>query len=515
MLMNIKLAFPVVFFSWLAFTPGMEPINSDPVSASPASRITMDQFIGANAFIDDPIDKIKAIGFIREYHNWSWDEEGKNYVGYPNNHIKWAPGIWNFDDFYTGLKSAGVGVSPCLQGTVNWLQSGTTLGHSDKPLDEKGAKATDPNAYEKKAHHLFQFAARYGSTQVADKRLTLAPGQPRVSGMKLIRYIEDWNEQDKDWEGPNANFSPQEYAAMASADYDGHANTMKQGSGTFGVKNADPNMKFVMGGITGLKIDYIEQMRLWFQKNRRDHKFAADVINFHHYGWKDGAGWQGGGPAKSPEEDHFKERMKTITEYRDKNLPGVEVWISEFGWDTHPKSPLSPPVIGPFDRQEVQGQWLVRAYLAFAAAGVDRAQMFMLRDVNPVDSIWFSTCGLVGPKGDWTPKKSWYYVYSMKQVLTNMVYIGEQASPDPNILIYKFKDLNSAKGVYALWAKTKQNYRVNNYTLAVHGKVKSVTQIALTAGKQHGEATDLPVKGSKVLVNVSERPVFIKVDLIK
>ncbi|MGV8879591.1 MAG: hypothetical protein ACOH2A_11235 [Sphingobacteriaceae bacterium] len=513
--MNFKLFLLVAFFTGMSFVSATAQTKTPALAPASPLQITMDQFIGANAFIDDPVKYIEAVGFIREYHNWSWDEGGENYKGYPNNAIKWAPGIWNFDDFYRNLKQAHVGVSPCLQGTVSWLQGEKALGHSDKPLDEKGAKATDPNAYEKKAHHLFQFAARYGATKVADRLLTLAPGQPRNSGLNLISYLEDWNEQDKDWEGPNANFSPQEYAAMASANYDGHAKTMKQGSGTFGVKNADPKMKFVMGGLAGLKLDYIAAMKLWFEQNRPDHKFAADVINFHHYAWKDGSGWQGGGPAKSPEEDHFKERMKKLTAYRDKNLPGVEVWISEFGWDTHPKSPLSPPVIGPFDRQEVQGQWLVRAYLAFAAARVDRAQMFMLRDVDPTDSLWFASCGLVGPKGDWKPKKSWYYVYTMKNVLTNMVYLGEELSPDPNMLIYKFKDISSSKGVYVLWAKTKQNYRVNHYKLLVKGDLKSATQIELLTGSTVGKMAILPVKNSEILVNVTERPVFIKVDSIR
>ena len=39
------------------------------------SSIPMGQFIGTNAFIDDPLEKIKVAGFIREYHPWSWDAE--------------------------------------------------------------------------------------------------------------------------------------------------------------------------------------------------------------------------------------------------------------------------------------------------------------------------------------------------------------------------------------------------------------------------------------------------------
>src|SRR5690606_2117366 len=110
---------------------------------------------------------------------------------------------------------------------------------------------------------------------------------------------------------------------------------------------------------------------------------------------------------------------------------------------------------------------------AYAAAGVDRAQMFMLRDVNPDDPTHFSTSGLVGPKGNWYPKKSWYYVSTLKKTLTNMVYAGEVKASDPNILIYKFKDVSGSKGAYAVWAKTTSNYTVNNFQLTLSGNPKS------------------------------------------
>ena len=301
---------------------------------------------------------------------------------------------------------------------------------------------------------------------------------------------------------------------MASADYDGHGGTMNKGSETFGVKNADPDMKFVMGGLIELKLDYIASMKKWFSENRPDRKFAADVINFHHYSWKDGESWQGGGPAKSPEEDDFRGKMEKVVRYRDENLPGVEVWISEFGWDTHPLSRLRAPAIGPFDFQEVQGQWLVRSYLAFAAAKVDRAQMFMLRDVNSKDTTWFATCGLVGPKGDWKPKKSWYYVYTLKNTLKNMVYIGEEISDDPNILIYKFKNVRRKNGAYVVWSKTKENYEVKDYKLVLKGNPGSVKKIEMNIGNIQGKISDLTVKQGKVSFDVSERPLFITVDEI-
>ena len=140
--------------------------NSGPVlvpggvqSPQANAKVTMDQFIGVNAFIDDPVDKLKVAGFIREYHSWNWDEGNiwsgggnRSYVGYPHNQMKWSPSEtgWDFDAFYASLKTAGIGVSPAMQGGVSWLQGGTSFPDQDKPVDEAGASTTDPNSYEKK-----------------------------------------------------------------------------------------------------------------------------------------------------------------------------------------------------------------------------------------------------------------------------------------------------------------------------------------------------------------------------
>ncbi|WP_257656782.1 hypothetical protein [Parapedobacter lycopersici] len=487
---------------------------------SDRTSITMDGFIGANAFVDDPVERMEALGFIREYHLWQWDEGNgdPSYNGYPDNEMQWSPNLvgWDFDQFYRTIHDHKLDIVPCLHGAAPWLQNQQNrFPTNDKPTDQASANTKDPRSYLARSHYLYQFAARYGSQQVDPSVLTLHSGQPALSGLNLVRYLEDWNEQDRNWEGPNAQFSPEEYAAMLSADYDGHGQQLGSGGkGTFGVKNADPNMKVVMGGLASVDVNYIEKMRAWFHDNRADQKFAADVINVHIYAWKNGYNHQGGGPALSPEEAQFKEKLQALTDYRDKHLESLEVWVSEFGWDTHEGSVLSPPIIGQFDRQEVQAQWLLRAYLAFAAAGVDRAQMYMLRDVDPNNPQWFSTSGLVTQKGEWTPKKSWYYVYTMKNTLTNMQFAGEVKANDDNILIYKFKDTSSDRGVYAIWAKTSRGYTATNYVLPIKG-AKTAQAIEPTPNSTDGKHTTLAVANETVQINVSEKPLFISVDFIE
>jgi len=114
----------------------LDTINSPGVSNS---QITMDQFIGANGFIDDPAEKIKAVGFLREYHNWGWDEGNweSGYQSYPNSQMAWAPSKpgWSFDDFYSALNKENIMVSPCIQGAASWLNAGNNFPFNNKPID--------------------------------------------------------------------------------------------------------------------------------------------------------------------------------------------------------------------------------------------------------------------------------------------------------------------------------------------------------------------------------------------
>ncbi|WP_346239097.1 hypothetical protein ABDK00_010195 [Niabella insulamsoli] len=490
-------------------------LPSEPIGDT-TIRITMDQFIGANAFIDDPIDKLKAVGFIREYHNWSWNEGNgaANYPGFPNNAIQFAPSYpgWSFDDYYANLNKEGVAVAPCIQGAVNWLHGGPNFPGQNKPTDAPGLDPALASSYHAKAFFMYQYAARYGSKKVPEAQLSVSANQAKLSGLGVVKYLEDWNEQDKTWEGRDAEFKPEEYAAMASANYDGHGNTMTKHGKKYGIKNADTSMRLVMGGLATLDLNYIKKMKTWFEANRADKKFAVDALNFHIYAFKDGASWQGGGPAVSPEASGFREKMTEIVKYRNENLPGKEVWVSEFGWDTNPESVLAPPKIGAMDIYEIQAIWLIRAYLELAAAGVDRAQMYMSRDVNPNDKTWFATCGIMGPKGDFTPKKSWYYIYTMKNILKNMRYAGELKDTNPNIRIYKFSEKGSSKSVYAIWAKTSEDLKITNHPIQLGAKATAVSLTTPVNGKITGEEKTLSSSEGRIVIDVSEKPVFVLVN---
>ena len=60
-------------------------------------------FIGLNGFIDDDLSKLAAVGNVREYHDWSWNE-GNGAAGYraiPTTVVVTdVAGAWDFDAYY-------------------------------------------------------------------------------------------------------------------------------------------------------------------------------------------------------------------------------------------------------------------------------------------------------------------------------------------------------------------------------------------------------------------------------
>jgi len=432
---------------------------------------------------------------------------GIEYPGYPNNENKWQPSYaaggnsWFFDDYYTDLYNEGIVIAPCIQRGVTWID--TNL--ANKPLYD-GEDSLDPASYIEHADHMYQYAARYGSVEVNDSYLKLASGQPRNTGMNLIHYYENWNEPDNWWEGADATFSPQELAAMTSADYDGHEGTLGT---TIGIKNADPDAKLVMGGIAweeGTGQSYVNGMKSWFEANRSDGKFVVDVINIHHYctDWSKGL---------SPETDDLKGKMEDWVSWRNSNAPDTEIWLTEFGWDTVDSGSRQRAIAhAGYDVYEVQAQWIIRGYLACLAAGIDRIAQFMLRDPDTGSTGVYDTCGLVLEYGDWTPKVSWYYVYTMRNRLTGMTYVGEQASGNSDVWIYKFKAQSGNNGAYVLWCPTEDGTTADNYELTLTGSPTSATLVEMANGDTDGVPSNLTISNGKVTVDVSERPIFVLVD---
>ncbi|MEM6698531.1 MAG: T9SS type A sorting domain-containing protein, partial [Bacteroidota bacterium] len=514
-----------------------------------------------------------------------------DYASYPNNTYDWwtenesTNEVFQLDRFFQRLTDLGLEITdvihrahpylvtfayktgdPLYNATSAYLDSTINLGEfirltERKPFSEElypiGLNMTLDSAemYLEYADFIYQFTARYGSNPDTSQ-LKIADDNPRVSGLGNIQYLENWNEPDKWWHLGNVQrmnfltpeieeqlgyFSPFEYAAMSSATFDGggmansienivatrYPNGVPAGASPVSMKSADEDMKFVMAGISELNIDYIRAVKFWFDYNRPDIDFPFDVISFHDYSNNGFGNTPLANYGLSPEEYGLRERLLPLVEYRDRYLPEVEIWLSEFGYDTAPASIQSPNCFVHCDgcesdacadkMLELQAQWITRSFLEIAAAGIDRAMVFNMRDgADPRSKGLYQTSGLTTYRLDrFQNKPSWYYVATTKHILEDTQYDPSFVWEDESVRLYRFVSdcENAQKEVYAIWSPTSErgdnSALIKNYQLPF--QVDSIaTLIQLEDGEVDGKRSILePNVDGRVSVNVSERPKFI------
>lgn len=445
--------------------------------------LTAGQRIGFNAFIDDPMTAIMAGGNVREYHNLSWllDADGK---------VKFTQGTWgDMDSYYTAMKAQDISIIPCFQG------GSSAITKTEKPPEipvPASADTTDPASYAIHAQAMYQVAARYGSNPDVDpETLNVAEGSEPKVGLGLLQALENANEPNKTWSGKANYFTPYELAAMCSADYDGHEGTIPNA----GVKKADPDFRLAVGGLlnTASVLNYLSEMKLWFDYNRTDGRFAVDIINIHM-----------GPDTVNPEDSGFMNRIKEIQDWIDKNAPYSELWISEF---EIPMSDCEKEGTDAHDDENYQlkyAQRVARTYLLALSSGADRMTKFQLRDEGP--GVYYNS-GLVTQKGEWSKKPAWYAVSCMTNVLRDTYFAADMT--DSEVKKYFFINKKCGDSIYALWLPTNTGEVIKDCKIVVPETSKVYLMIPGTCAE--GITTELEVQDGKVSFTATETPVFMTI----
>ena len=446
-------------------------------------KLSAAQQIGFNAFIDDPMTAIMAGGNVREYHNLSWlfDSEGK---------IKFKQDGWgDMDAYYAAMKQQNISIIPCFQGNSAYI-----FGEDKYPeiAVKKGDDTLDPASYTLHAQAMYQVAARYGSNKEIDPAtLNVAEGSEPKAGLGLLDALENSNEPNKSWSGKVSYYTPYEMAALCSADYDGHEGLIENA----GVKTADPSFRLAVGGLlagAGL-LDYLSEMKLWFDYHRTDGKFAVDIINIHM-----------GPDTYNPEDSGFMQRVQEIKKWMTENAPGTELWISEF---EVPMGDMEKEDADMHDDAAYQlryAQRVARTYLMAIGAGVDRMTKFQLRDEG--EGVYYNS-GLTTGKGEWKKKLAWYYTACMTNVLQNTYFAADMTEDE----VKKYFFINNATGesVYALWLPTNEDKTIKDYQLTVPAKAK--VYLTVPGDYAEGKVSELTVTDTHVTLDISETPVFVSV----
>ncbi len=391
-------------------------------------RPTIGEMMGQCGFVaggggNCSVEQLACSYVIREYHNVGWSYSNGSFPGKAVNLVNTVVG--NFDAAYKTYSEAGFLVIPCLQ----WNEgssparlyddfegklSGTIASWEEKYL---------PSTYAAYADLIYQYSARYGSSKMGYLVENMIAHSDAVPGTTAGRGYIQWIELGNEPNGEDAaGATPYQLAALQSAAYDGHQRTLladiynpNSFSYPFGGKNADPDIKLAMAGLAGVGSRYIMSMAYWMRANRTDNCIAMDAFNVHTYfGKYFTMNGQQIIVGVSPEEFDLIGSLSHLVQYRDKYYPEVEVWLTEFGWDTNQsyetmtsahayntKDANGDGVISDYEKvlraREIQGMWLTRAYLLLSACGVDKATMYMCEDVgsNEATAIGkYGTCGI-------------------------------------------------------------------------------------------------------------------------
>lgn len=451
-------------------------------------NLTSGKKIGANAFCDDPYTTLAALGNIREYYSWNWFVTDNKKFAFNN--------VVNHDNYFKTLHKMNIDVIPCVQYTDETLKisdSDWDESKNYKPLEEN-ANPSDPLSYLLHSNFMYNFAARYGNNKNIDKNtLNLENGTDALVGLGYLDTVESWNEQNKTWDGVNGYYTPEQYAAMLSSDWDGHEGAIKNG----GVKTADKTFKLAMGGLwwqNGSEnvINYLDRMKTWFDYNRKDGVFCSDIINVHI------------GVGKNPEGQEWKEKIDILQKWIDENVPGTDLWISEFDVDVEE---LAIEGVDSHDNEKyalARAERLLRSFLVADKYQVDRLSMFMIRDTSY--GTYYNS-GLTTQKGEWDKKQSWYYISCATDTLKNADLVNYYESD--SVYVYEYKDRQTSEKIYAIWSPTINGSKVN-CKLQV-GNYQKATIVTPTDGIMEGEKQTTEIVNQSIQIEATETVKFIKV----
>jgi hypothetical protein len=261
-------------------------------------------------------------------------------------------GSWPLDEFYQLLKDNNIDVRVCIKNfpssfQASWpseLQSSEQLPVTyQSTRDTTTAWAMLPEAYLAEGKLFFQFAARYGSTVVADNLLSVHtevggvfPNNTKRTGLNLVSKIECTNEPDSWWHGWSGFSKARQMAARMSCVWDGHKGAL---GNNVGVKTADPNMSLSMPGLAVATFEEILSMLDWFRENRGYKQDGSidipfDCINYHMYSNDAGSNQYGSATrGMPPETSGFSDTMKYFTNLSDEHMKGMPIILGEYGYD--------------------------------------------------------------------------------------------------------------------------------------------------------------------------------------
>lgn len=529
LLINTSGAYPSELELYGSYTAGKSTTKPLQVRQTPFG-----QAMGVNMFewnleeaarsweIDESrVPALRSFAAVRHYMDWEKLEAQPGQYSY-NLTIN---GAWNYDALYERLKAEHVDVLACLKTIPKWLENlypADQRNISNNPV-RYGSDLSKPASYVEQAKVAFQYIARYGYNKGVDPALVSvttqhnqwAPANQKKIGMGLIRYIECENERDKTWHGRQGYQTAREYAANLSAFYDGHKQSMGPG---VGVKNADPAVTVVIGGLAAHTTDYVRAMIDWCREFRGYHpdgrvNLCWDVINQHLYANDVGTSQSSVGKeatrGTAPELAGVGEQAAAFVKLSHELCNDMPVWITETGYDTNQGSPFHAIAIGQKSVMQTQADWTLRTALLYLRTGIDRVFFYQMYDENPDNPTPFSSMGLINSNK--TRKPAADYLYQATRLLGNFTYretLQRTNASQPLVDRYVLNQAGAGKQTAYVLTIPDERGRTATYDLPVP-KGDSVQLFIPAIGQESMTKRVLVSLNGIVKISVGETPVFV------
>ena len=469
------------------------------IQAQTTAKITMAEYLGINtnvAAYDNKYlaDLSKCVKWIREYHDWSHYEAANNYYKWEN--ITTQPQGYTWPDhnlFMNECRKYGINVLIDVLGKPSWVGTSPIPNNSGT-----GANASD---YMERLEFVGQLVARYGSKKINTSLLETAD---KATGLNMIKYYEDDNEPDYTWKSPL--WTAASYAKYCNAVHDGFGVQTTAEYPLLGIKSVDPDAKHVMAGMASSDTVYVNNVL-----KASGGRIPFDVLNVHHY-CSDLTN------AYSPENEKYGYEVKyrNYFKWRNRVLPEIPVWMTEFGWDTY----LAPDNKHSYTYAPAQQQanYILRSYLVLLKLGFEKAFLFMDTDGNSKNILQYSSSGLLTDKASkYAKKKSYYYLATMQNTLGKYEYSSavsyKQLSGNNEIYCLEFTNPAKSEKVFALWTRrtgsNTDNGTQTNYQFVPGFLIKSAYSILPADLDMDGDTIIPPITDDKIELKLTETPQFL------
>lgn len=276
-----------------------------------------------------------------------------------------------------------------------------------------------------------------------------------------------------------------------------------------GVRKGDPRMKIATCNLSPRKSgDYDKSAECVARMPQ-----LVDVLTIHSYaqltGWPT---WK----RSFPEDPALPEYLKDIDDlcaWRDQNMPGKPVWITEFGYDSttmpQEKSGTFAKWEGVTDEQ--QAQWLVRSLLVFSSMPVERAYIYFFND-DDKPSVHASS----GLMRNFKPKPSFHAVSHLLKTLGEFRCRRIVTNEPGRLRIQEYQnDGIPRRVIWAVWAPNGDTGGHETTLTHVPGRLVSSSRMPLTdqaadtsdIHQSNPGAVELELTGSPVYLVLETQPV--------